>query len=119
MTLKETGDWKRFRLLSEKMREVDFHPSSWSECDGKSPHFESRMEMVYDRALEGLKKAQEAGESYVMFTHGNSTSRVGRKSARSVVRSLIRSKEATPYLVRKLNIEHESVFVACIRQLVK
>jgi hypothetical protein len=117
MFLKETGDWKRFRALEEGMPEVDFHPDSWGEDAGEFTDFHSKMSMVFDRALEGLQQAQLAGNKYVLFTHGRSTSRSGRTSARSVVRQLMRSKEATPYLIRKDCIQHESVFVACIREV--
>jgi hypothetical protein len=116
MFLKETGDWRRFRTLEKGMPEVDFHPGGWGEETGEFTDFHSKMDRVFERALEGLQQAQLAGNSYVLFTHRKSTSRSGRTSARSVVRKLMRSKEATPYLIRKDCIQHESVFVACIRE---
>jgi hypothetical protein len=83
-------------------------------ANGGRPYWE-RMDSVWDRALEALEKAQEQGVSYVLFTHGWSTSSPGKTTARSQVRKLMRSPTATPYILRSECIQHESVFVAAIR----
>ena len=64
---------------------------------------------------DSLRKAQENGRPYVMFVHGSSTSRPGQTTARSVVRRFMRSKEATPFMVKAQCVRHPTVFVAKIR----
>jgi hypothetical protein len=73
------------------------------------------MGNVWERAFEALRGAHEQGAKYVLFTHGSSTSRLGKTTARSQVRGLMRSKEATPYILRSKCIQHDTVFVAAIR----
>jgi hypothetical protein len=73
------------------------------------------MDEVHSEALNALKLAQENGAKYIIFTHAWSTSRLGKTTARSVVRSLMRSPEATPYIVRRDCVQHDTVFVAAIR----
>ena len=75
------------------------------------------MQAVWDRALSALVEAQRSGKKYVLLTHGSTTSRIGKMTARSQVRKLLRSKEATPYVIRRESIQHDSVFVAAIRPL--
>lgn len=106
-----TGDWTQYREL-EHSREVDFH---WSELGRRDIPYEEAMAEVHKKALEALKEAQSKGFRYVLFTHGFSTSRRGNSTARSEVRKLMRSKEATPYIIRKECIQHCSAFVATIR----
>jgi hypothetical protein len=106
------GDWTRFRNLPGKKIEVDFH---WSESGRERRPYYERMDEVHSEALNALKLAQENGTKYIIFTHGWSTSRLGKTTARSVVRSLMRSPEATPYIVRRDCVQHETVFVAAIR----
>jgi hypothetical protein len=67
------------------------------------------MAEVYARALNALKQAQENGTHYIIFTHGASTSRLGKTTARSVIRGLMRGREASPYIVRRECIQHDSV----------
>ena len=107
----ESGDWTRYRTLPELV-EVDFH---WSEEGPRQESYYEAMEDVYDVALDSLKTAFENGRRYVLFRHGHSTSRPGQTTARSVVRGLMRSKEATPYIIRSQCIQHYAVFVAAIR----
>ena len=107
---KEYRNWTEYRSLPN-LREVDFH---WSD-EGPHNYWES-MEQVKSVALSVIKSAYESGEvKYVLFTHGWSTSQRGRTTARSQVRSVMRSKDATPFIDRKLCIQHNSVFVAAIR----
>jgi hypothetical protein len=113
MFKKYAGDWTDLRkLLTPAPLEVDYHANP-NEHDGLAYH--ERMEQAYQRALAILKQAQENGEHYVMFRHGWSTSRRGAITYRSQVRKLMRSREATPYTIRKDCIQHPSVLVAAIR----
>ena len=107
---RENGDWLKYRELPG-LCEVDFH---WADGQRKKPYWEV-MEDVRGVVLNSLAKAQEEGKQYVLFTHGLSTSGPGKTTARSQIRVLMRSKDATPYIDRKKCIQHESVFVAAIR----
>jgi hypothetical protein len=107
---KATGNWTDLRSLCPK--EIDLH---FGRHDPDKPYLTAMAE-VEDLVEQSLKTAQAEGRSYVMFTHGWSTSRPGQTTARSVVRGFMRSPKATPLIVRKECIQHESVFVAKIRQ---
>jgi hypothetical protein len=72
------------------------------------------MKRIREEVLETLKEAQETGEKWVMFIHGWSGSR--QTTSRSQIRGLMRSAGATPYIVRSECIQHDSVFIAAIRQ---
>jgi hypothetical protein len=109
----ESGDWTQFRKLPAA-KEVDFHPS---ESRRESRHYDEIMNEVFNKALDALKCAQKNGTRYVILIHGASTSRLGKTTARSVVRRLMRSRNATTYIVRRECIAHETVFVAAIRPL--
>ena len=113
----DTGNWTEFRSLPLSI-EVDFHFSDygWREYGPREVSFSEYMANVEALALDSLKKAYERALRYIIFTHGHSTSRPGRQSARSQVRAAMRSKEATPYILRRNSIQHYSVFVAAIRE---
>jgi hypothetical protein len=106
------GDWVRYRQLAN-LAEIDFHYGSARDTD--TPYWE-RMEKVASDALQALEKAQTDGKDWLLFRHGASTSRLGATTSRSMVRGLMRSPRATPYIVRAECIQHETVFVARIRQ---
>jgi hypothetical protein len=107
---KEYRNWTEYRNLPN-VQEVDLHLSKFGPHD-----FWSSMEKVKSRTLDAIKSACEGGQvKFVLFTHGWSTSRRGRTTARSQVRSVMRSKDATPFIDRKRCIQHDSVFVAAIR----
>lgn len=108
--VKDAGNWTHFRSLPGIV-EVDFH---WVGLPGGGAYHEN-MAAVRARALSALCEAQESGLQFVLFTHGRSTSRRGKTTARSQVRGLMRSKDATPYIIRSKCIQHPSVFVAAIR----
>ena len=110
MFQKQSGDWTQFRALGT-FQEVDFHDSDLGL------QYWERMEYVWDTAREALQDAYAQGLEYVIFTHGWSTSQLGKTTSRSQVRKLMRSKEATPYIIRRECIQHRSVFVAAIRPL--
>jgi hypothetical protein len=74
------------------------------------------VDHVQGEALEVLQQAYEQGKQHVIFTHGWSTSRPRKTTARSQVRKVMRSREATPYIIRRDCVQHDSVFVAAIRQ---
>ncbi len=108
----ESGDWTRYRQLPSCM-EVDFH---WSNDGPREVPYWEAMEQVWRVALESLQKAQKNGSQYVIFTHDSSTSSPVQPTARSQIRKLMRSPAATPYIIRKKCIQHDSVFVAAIKQ---
>jgi hypothetical protein len=107
----QTGDWTQFRRLPE-LKEVDFHVDGPREV----PYWEAMAE-VERETLKALQDAQARGDRYVMFRHGWSTSRPGQMTVRSVIRRVMRSPCATPYIIRTSCVQHYSVFVAAIRPL--
>jgi hypothetical protein len=112
MFKKESGNWTKYRQLPNHC-EVDFHRS---EYGGRTIPYSEAMEEVATDALKALENAYQTRLSFVIFTHGSSTSRPGKTTARSQVRKLMRSSDATPYIIRRDCIQHESVFVAAIKQ---
>jgi hypothetical protein len=112
MFKKHAGDWTELRKLTPAPWEIDYHADP-NEPDGLDRW--QRMDETIKGALEILKRAQEDRVTYVMFLHGSSTSRPGATTHRSQIRKLMRSKEATPYVIRNDCIQHPSVFVAAIR----
>jgi hypothetical protein len=114
-----SGSWKQYRALPGEMTEVDFHRCPEDrhpdDRDREWVPYAAKMGQVEHDALEALKDAYERGVNWVLFTHGWSTSGPFKMTSRSVVRQLMRSKEATPYIRRSMCIQHESVFVAAIR----
>ena len=113
----EWGDWTEYRKLPNAIIIDDYHPPSGRQrIEDHVPYWE-RMARVYGGALRILKIAQKEGRKFVVFVHGWSTSGRGRTTTRSQIRSLMRSPDATPYIIRKECIQHYSVFVAAIRPL--
>lgn len=106
-----SGNWTQYRQLPDVI-EVDFH---YSEYGTRQVPYEDAMSDIGADALKALQSAYQQGKRYVLFTHGSSTSRPGKTTARSEIRGLMRSKEATPYICRSECIQHNSVFVAAIR----
>lgn len=106
----ETRNWVEYRALPG-VAEVDFHFAPHESLGA----FHANMQHGRERTLAALADAQCGGVRYLLFTHGHSTSGPGRMSMRSVVRGVMRSKDATPYIVRSKCIQHSSVFVAAIR----
>ena len=111
------GDWRKYKDLKPQ-EVVDFRHADRGRYADRGPRerpYDDDMAEVQEKALKALQEAQEEGMRTVLFTHGRSTSRPGEITARSQVRGLMRSKEATPYIIKKDCIQHESVFVAFIR----
>jgi hypothetical protein len=111
---REQGDWVSYRKrfgLSEA-DEIDLH---FGQRDRNVAAYYDVMNDVEELVKRSLQKAQENGRPYVMFVHGYSTSRPGQTTARSVVRGFMRSKEATPFIVKAQSIQHPTVFIAKIR----
>jgi hypothetical protein len=104
-----SGDWTQYRtqLNRSKSDEIDLH---FGKRDASSMSYDQAMAELTGIIEANLHKAQRKGRSYVMFTHGWSTSRVGKTTARSQVRSFMRSKAATPLIDRRGCIQHDSVF---------
>jgi len=115
----DDGDWTRFRSLPG-VQELDLHLSG---CKGEpadwTPYYE-RMSDIYDSVLQTLRTLQ-SDESVLrlLIRHGRSTSRPGKTTSRSQVRKLMRSRDATPYIIRAQSIQHPSVFVAALRKIAK
>jgi hypothetical protein len=114
---REEGNWvsyrERFGLSATD--EIDLHFGQRDpRVDGQ--YYEVTAD-VEQRVQNALRKAQENGRPYVMFIHGHSTSRPGQTTARSVVRGFMRSKEATPFIVKAHCIQHPTVFIAKIRNV--
>ncbi len=111
MFQKGKGDWTEYKKLPDS-EEVDFH---WSEYGHREKAYWEVMQDVQDKTFDALEDAQARKIQYVIFTHGYSTSGPFKTTARSVVRGIMRSKGATPYIIRKRCIQHHAVFVAAIR----
>lgn len=115
MFQKGSGGWTQYRArfnLSES-DEIDLHRGK--RRIGES--YEEVMAGVTDIVVASLNEAQRNGRSYVMFVHGWSTSGPGKTTARSQVRSFMRSKDATPLIERSECIQHETVFVVKLKPM--
>lgn len=109
-----SNNWTEFRKLPDLI-EVDFH---LSEKGGVHDYWQS-MDDVYRIAIKAIQTAQKDGKQYVLFRHGSSTSRIGKTTSRSQVRKAMRNTEATPFIIRSKCIQHSTVFVACIRPIIR
>jgi hypothetical protein len=112
MFVKGTGNCTHYR--GEGVIEIDFHRSGFGPKYARS--YDENMSKVWDDALEAIKDAYEKGHKAVLLTHGQSTSGIGKTTSRSMIRKLMRSKAATPYIDRKHCIEHESAFPAVLKE---
>jgi hypothetical protein len=113
---KGSGDWTQYRSMRDlsKSDEIDLHFGK-----RRSGSYEDAMAEITVIVEKGLREAQRNGRPYVMFTHGRSTSRPGQTTARSQVRTFMRSSAATPFIDRAHCIQHETVFVARVRKVVR
>ena len=111
---REQGDWVSYRQCFglSKADEVDLHRGL---RDRNVTSYEEAMADVERIVQDSLRNAQENGRPYLMFIHGYSTSRSAQTTARSVVRGFMRSREATPFIVRAQCIQHPTVFIAKIK----
>jgi hypothetical protein len=108
------GDWRQYRAQFELSQsdEVDLH---FGRRDPSAMRYEEAMDNVRSLVEHKLCEAQRHGRPYLMFIHGSSTSRRGRRTARSVVRGFMRSPSATPLIERSGCIQHATVFLAKLR----
>jgi hypothetical protein len=81
----EQGNWVSYcdRLGLSGDDKIDLH---FGPRDRNVASYDEAMADVEQLIRHSLRKAQENGRPYVMFIHGQSTSRPGRTTARSVVR---------------------------------
>jgi hypothetical protein len=108
-----SGNWTQYRSQFGLSRsdEIDLH---FGKRDNWTPYWEAMEEVA--RVVEAsVREARSKGRPYIMFIHGWSTSGIGKTTARSQVRSFMRSKAATPLIYRSGSIQHESVFVAKLK----
>jgi hypothetical protein len=117
---KGTGNWVEYRsaLGLSKTDEIDLHFGSRHQNGGddRPGTYDDNMAEIMVIVENSLRKAQRDGRSHVMFIHGWSTSGPGRTTARSQVRSFMRSRAATPFIERAHCIQHDTVFIAKIKQ---
>jgi hypothetical protein len=99
------GPW--IELDKPGAQRLDLH---FGKGDGSKP-YQERMSDVLRLVFDTLKQAQSDGVEWILITHGSSTSGAFKTSARSVVRGLMRSPEATPFIVRKDCVQHETAFL--------
>jgi hypothetical protein len=116
---REQGDWVRYRerLGLSAADEIDLHFGRRERGDRNVASYYNAMADIEQLVRDSLRKAQENGRAHVMFIHGHSTSRPGQTTARSVVRGFMRSKEATPFVIKAHCIQHPTVFIAKIRNV--
>lgn len=67
------------------------------------------------RILATLAKAQRDGLDFLIFAHGLPAQDPGRQSESSLIRAVMRSRDATPYIRSGECLRHPSAFVAAIR----
>lgn len=103
------GPWHELRR--NECREIDFHRG---RRDPSLPYMEA-MSQVWGESLDALRSAYEDGCPYVLIGHGYSTSRPFHVTARSHVRRLMHSPDATPYIDRSRCLQHNACFLAAIR----
>jgi hypothetical protein len=109
-----SGNWTDLRAQFNRAREdeIDLH---FGRRDRWAMTYDDAMDGVAEIVLKSLLAVQKNKRPYVMFTHGWSTSRPGKTTARSVVRGIMRSREATPFIERWGCIQHEAAFVAKVQ----
>lgn len=115
MFIKQEGDWTKLRTAGQA--ELDLHLTSPGRQYGpREMSYDQLMDAVHAKTLEALVAAYEEGKESLLVIHGHSTSLPGKRTSRSVVRALMRGKEATPYIVRKKCVRHGTAFLAHLKQ---
>lgn len=110
---KYEGDWQDLRKAG--CIECDFHR-------GRRPYHKPYWECmgeVYRETLDTIRDAYERGVPYLLIGHGYSTSAPFRTTACSVVRSVVRSKEVTPFVDRKNCVQHRACFLVALKHRVR
>lgn len=105
-----SGNWTELRTAPLTL-EVDFHRAGGR--DGLS--FWQHMEQVERDVRQAIERGHALGLKHVLFVHGWSTSGAFRKSSRSIVRGIFRSKWATPFVLRSESVQHETALLVAIR----
>jgi hypothetical protein len=113
MFKREHGNWTEYRARFglSPADEIDLHFGRRE----LGVSYDEVMAEVKSIVLQCLRGAQANGRPHFMFIHGWSTSRPGQTTARSVVRGVMRSPAATPYIVRAECIQHHTVFLVKIK----
>jgi len=101
--------WRDLSQLTSPPIEVDYRGDT-NKPDGLA--YWQRMDQTFKAALEILKQAHKGGNTYVMFRRGLSTLRRSADYAPITIRKLMRSKEATRYIIQKNRIQQPSVFLS-------
>jgi hypothetical protein len=108
---KYEGDWRDLRKQHPERVEIDFHR-------GRRPYDKPYWECMNEVGIEtfdAIKDAYQRGVPYLLIGHGYSTSRPFHTSARSVVRSVLRSKKVTPFVDRKNCVQHPACFLVALK----
>lgn len=115
MFIKQEGDWTKLRTVGQA--ELDLHLASPGRKYGpREMPYHQMMDAVHAKTLEALIAAYNEGKESLLVIHGHSTSGPGKQTSRSVVRALMRGKEATPYIIRKKSVQHGTAFLAHLKQ---
>ncbi len=116
MFKKGQGSWSEYPRLPGVVV-VDYHHDYREPRElGPPMQYYEKMANAYEKTIDALRNAlADPTTRYVLFTHGSSTSRLGKTTARSQVRKVMRSKEATPFICRKQCVQYESAFLASIK----
>ena len=114
---KRDGQWSSTALRTEfgftRDDELDLHfgrRDPWTAYDDVMADVKTLLQKT-------LIERQKRRRPYLLITHGWSTLRPGKTTARSVVRQFMRSKEATPLIERSGCVRHPSFFLAKIRAI--
>jgi hypothetical protein len=91
---------------------VDFH---WAGSAPGVSHAK-KVRDCYGESLSALQSAHERGLAWVVFMQGSSTSGRSKDSCRSVIRELLQSPAATPYVDRARCFSNSSITAVAIRQ---
>ena len=77
--------------------------------------YHEAMDQAEQEAMSSIAEAYQQGLSYLLVTRGNSTSRKGKTTTRSVIRKLFKSPKAPPYVNRRESIQHRSAFLFALK----
>lgn len=107
MYIEFDGDWTILKDMG-KMDYVELNELG-------SGNYYEKMARAHKLVMQALKDAQAKGADYVMFNYGCPTPGSFFMTPKSMVMSIVKSKEAAPYINKKSSIRHSTVFVAAIK----